>query len=418
MNKIQLHYTHSSVSGPVVTVPASKSISNRLLIMRAISNKRISIANLSTADDTVLLSGILENIKYGSAHWQEFHCRNAGTVFRFLTAYLAFTSGKFILRGDPAMERRPVYLLVDALRDAGIQINYRGKNGYPPLEIHGKPPDSPPNLRINASLSSQFVSALLLAAPVRGMNLTIEGTAVSRPYTRLTKNLLQQAGIPVDESPNGYQISARNIQAQRFIVEADWSSSAPWYVLTALEKKGFSLFIRGLSKDSLQGDSHIRYIFEKLGVTTEFREGYVYLKNRGFQPRKMISINGRDYPDVIPYILTACTGLQQDVYIEGISHLRYKESDRIESMKKELAKTGARLTETGQNSISLQTGRVNISGGQLSIHSHDDHRIAMAFAPLAAITDILQIDKAEVVHKSYPGFWQEYEKCGLQFLNV
>jgi 3-phosphoshikimate 1-carboxyvinyltransferase len=237
MSKVQLKYA-SSGARPVLRVPSSKSISNRLLILQSISNQRISIRNLSTADDTVLLSGILKNIRPGNEQWQEFHCGNAGTVFRFLTAYLAFTPGKFILTGDKAMEHRPVFPLVDALRHAGIQIDYRKTESYPPLEIHGKRLSSAPDIRIDAGLSSQFVSALLLVAPMTGMKLSIEGFPVSRPYVELTKHLLQQAGVPLSETSDGYQISRRGIQKQEFTIEADWSSAAPWYVLTALEKKG------------------------------------------------------------------------------------------------------------------------------------------------------------------------------------
>jgi len=386
-----------------VELPLSKSISNRGLMISALSGGSVKNEKISEADDTLLLDKLLKQIKAGSDH--HVHCQNAGTVIRFLTAYLAITPGAWTLDGDYRMRQRPIGPLVDALKSLGGEIEYEGRGGYPPLKIEGKKLEGGSTF-IDSAISSQFISALMMIGPLleNGLTLLSYGSPASLPYIYMTENMMKKAGAEIDIDLPEIKIRGNRYKGGLLPYESDWSAAAFWYELMALSKGG-ELLLHGLKEDSIQGDSVAAKYFYMFGVETIFKpEGALIRKN--FWMAEGFNFILIEHPDLFPamVVTTAAKGLEGNFYeIEG---LRIKESDRPQALASELLKCGIKCSME-ENLLSFKEQKINISK---PIDTYNDHRIAMAFAPLAVLGSPITINNPEVVSKSYPNFWSELQK--------
>ncbi len=395
-----------------VELPASKSISNRLLIMKALSDNPVHFNNLSDSDDTQLLKRLLKIIRVcaKSDIPTVVHTGNAGTVMRFLTAFLAQTEGKWLLTGNARMLERPIAQLVDTLNGLGADIKYMGNRGYPPLLINGKNNLDGGNVAIDASVSSQFVSALMMIAPYLNTPLKIvfKQKPVSFPYIKMTAELMQEADTEVIYNEKEIRISNGKYGLKETAVEKDWSSAAFWYQTVAIDKKS-EIFFPGLTQKSIQGDKILVDIFKKLGVTTTFEKDGALIKYSG-NPVNILEYDFSCCPDIVPAVMATCAAMQIKAVFQGIEHLRHKESDRIEKMNLELKKAGATIIKQGKGYVLLPSKRLEINP---VFDTHNDHRIAMSLAPLSIIFNKITINNPDVVTKSYPQYWNQLEKTGI-----
>ena len=408
MASIKLIAKTAHISGEV-NLPLSKSISNRALIISAISGGLVHHGPLSDADDTVLLRKLLQQISEGKDH--HINCGNAGTVFRFLTAYLAMTGGSWILDGDERMRHRPIGPLVDALLKLGAEIIYAGHKGYPPLKINGKPLTGK-KVFVNSDTSSQFISALMMIAPVLPEGLIIELMEVpaSISYIYLTAEMMTMTGVDVEQRFPSIHIPAGAYKKCTLPAEADWSSAAFWYELMALSKGG-QLLLRGLKEGSFQGDSVLERYFRSFGVETSYQpEGALITKTRPLNT--VINFDLISCPDLAPAMIVTAAALGFEGNFIELNSLRIKESDRLEAIKNELGKAGIKCTIT-EDSLSFLPQKMEVTQ---PVDTYNDHRIAMAFAPLAILGKPITVNDPEVVSKSYPGFWNELQKVlGVEF---
>ncbi|MBN2616375.1 MAG: 3-phosphoshikimate 1-carboxyvinyltransferase [Bacteroidales bacterium] len=394
-----------------VMLPSSKSISNRLLVMRSMEKSMVLFDNLSEADDTYMMRLYLSFIGTCSDSKipMVMDAKNAGTVFRFLTAFLAQRKGKWLLTGSERMKQRPVNHLVDALRKLGAKIEYTEKEGYPPLMVHGTQLTGS-EVEVDASDSSQFISALLLIAPhfKNGLKLRLKGEVVSSSYLKMTIELMKNFLVEVEDKKNEIIVHPGRYLVRKLTVESDWSSAAFWYQIVASQKKS-SVRLPGLKEKSVQGDRFLVEVFNHLGVRTEFVENDAVLTHVG-NPDKEIDMDFSSAPDIVPSVMTACAVLGVKARFRGIEHLRIKESDRIGAMQEELAKIGVEITKNGNFYDLTSGGEVQ---DQLVFNSHADHRLAMCLAPLALHFDAVSITNPEVVTKSYPHYWDDLENSGI-----
>ncbi len=407
---LQISYNNKKLAGSY-NLPASKSVSNRLLIMRALERSKVLFDNLSEAEDTYMMRLYLSfiNTCAGSEIPLTLDTHNAGTVFRFLLAYLSRQEGKWLLTGGERMRHRPVGALVDALRSLGADIKYTGKEGFPPLLIHGK------KLRggvveLNASSSSQYVSALMLIAPhlPGGLTIRLKTEPVSSAYIDMTAALMQDFGAVVRMKEKEVQVEEGKYKVEKIAVESDWSAAAFWYEMVAFNE-GSSVLLPGLTKNSVQGDRFLTTVFGTLGVSSDFTADGLLLSHTG-KVEKTIDFDYTHAPDIVPSVMAACAGLGVESRFSGIEHLRIKESDRILSMQQELGKMGTEIVQEDEKYVLHPR---NLSSGKLIFNSHGDHRMAMSLAPLAMKFDTVTIKNPEVVKKSYPGYWDELEKTGV-----
>ena len=381
---------------PIITIPGSKSESNRLLILKA-CYPNILIANLSNSDDTVsLLKGIEQVDGIVDIH-------HAGTAMRFLTAYFASKKGtELTLTGSKRMQERPIKVLVEALKNMGAEIYYLKNEGYPPLKIIGA--DLNVSLvTLNANISSQYISALMLIASSlkNGLTINLEGKITSIPYINMTLDLLKKVGVLGTFSNNKIQIKpTKTINSITVNVESDWSSASYYYS------------INNFSKNSMQGDSKIISIFEKLGVETIFNknDNSILLRYIKTEIIDYLSLNLNESPDIAQTLAVTCFGLGIHCKLEGLKTLKIKETDRLLALKTELEKLGANVTITEQ-SIEVFRSRKIIEN--ITIETYQDHRMAMAFAPLVLKVPI-NIIEPNVVTKSYGTFWKDLLKIGVQ----
>ncbi|HTX88180.1 MAG TPA: 3-phosphoshikimate 1-carboxyvinyltransferase [Bacteroidales bacterium] len=419
MSTVRLRKQSSALTGSL-QLPYSKSISNRLLIIRALSGLDFPIHHLSDAGDTILLTRLLEVIarNTGGHRMVELDTGNAGTAMRFLTALLSLTPGKWILTGSDRMKERPVGILVDALKPLGAHIEYLADLGYPPLMIKGN------NLKggeviIDPGISSQFVSALLLIAPVipGGLGLFLRGPAVSFPYVDMTIRLLHDFGVQVTRDKNRIQVTEGKIIPGEYTVETDWSSAAFWYEAVALSEEA-ELLLTGLRQDSLQGDSIVARLFRELGVNTEYLPDGVRLTKSGGTAENF-TFNFSDYPDIAPAVIASCAFLGIHGRFEGLKNLKIKESDRLISLKNEFVKAGlsleADISSEHIRMIEIPRQEVHPRPG-IEFETYGDHRIAMTMAPLALRLGEITIREPEVVTKSYPGYWEDMKRVGFEVL--
>ncbi|NER12501.1 3-phosphoshikimate 1-carboxyvinyltransferase [Leptobacterium flavescens] len=390
-----------------VRITGSKSESNRLLLLQALYPE-ISIENVSNSDDSVLMRKALET--KGNATVDIHH---AGTAMRFLTSYFAVQEGReVVLTGSQRMKERPIKILVDALRQLGADITYQENEGYPPLLIKGKKLDRN-EVSMSANVSSQYLSSLLLIAPrlSKGMTLDLQGEITSRPYLLMTLNLLSQLGVKSDFNGNTIRVyPAENAEAKTMVVESDWSSASYFYSLAALSDTA-RIELSSYREDSLQGDSALAGIYTKLGVTTRFEENSVVLtKNKEAVISDTLELDLVSSPDIAQTIVVSCFGLGIACHLTGLHTLKIKETDRLEALKTELSKLGAEI-EVTDHSLSLKaSGKINEN---IAIDTYHDHRMAMAFAPLALRIPLI-INDAGVVSKSYPDFWKDLEQLGIE----
>ncbi|SNS68447.1 3-phosphoshikimate 1-carboxyvinyltransferase [Belliella buryatensis] len=382
-----------------IPLPSSKSESNRVLIIDALTEGENQISNLAEARDTQTMIRLLET------NPPVFDVLDAGTTMRFLTAFATVTNQNKIMTGTARMCERPIGILVDALRELGGEIHYMNKEGYPPLAIHGFSNQKTNKIRIRGDVSSQYISALLMIAPIlpEGLELELEGKVGSRTYIEMTLELMTQFGVTFTWDDNRIHVAPQKYQPTSFAVESDWSGASYWFSLLACAEEG-ELLLRGLKQDSLQGDSKIVEIMGHLGVRSEFNDSGVKLTK---QPvRGLKSWDFTHCPDLAQTVAVTCAILGQKVEFSGLESLRIKETDRILALQQELAKFNAQLVE-GENEVFTLIPSVDIPS-EVQIHTYDDHRMAMAFMPLMTKTQVI-IEDPEVVNKSYPSFWKHVE---------
>ncbi len=398
-----------------VDLPTSKSISNRLLIIRALSAEYFGINELSQSNDTKLMTRLLDQILSidSSNTINKVDAQDAGTVYRFLTSLLSSVPGKHLLSGNSRMLERPIGVLVDALRSLGANIIYTNKEGFPPILIEGQELHSA-KLEIQSNISSQFISALLLIAPrlPHGLQLKLNKQTASQPYIEMTIKLMQRFGIDVFHDKNIINVSHGYYRSHNIVVECDWSSAAFWYEAVAFSKNG-KLLLKGLHKSKLQGDAILPQIFHHLGVETiESENGIIIQKKDSLETN--FNWDFSQHPDLALPVICTCAGLGIIGKFTGLESLKIKESNRVKALESELSKLGFDFRETASNewvlinSCKLDEAEYNFS--TIKVQTYNDHRIAMSFAPFAILGKGIQIENPEVVSKSYPSFWFEFEK--------
>ncbi len=443
---IKISASKKKISG-TIHLTGSKSESNRALIMQALSKGAVQVKNVSEAADTVTLLGILQSAgvekgelrredgrqetengklkgeeigqtpegnrgKVKGENPQLVDIGPAGTAMRFLTAYYTLQDREVILTGSARMKQRPIGILVDALRKLGAEIEYTEKEGYPPLKIRGPLNQKSEKVSIKGDISSQYISSLLLAAPLleKGLELIIEGELTSKPYVEMTLAMLSQAGIKYSWDENTIRITNQTYSKSTISVEPDWSAASYWYAIAALADEA-ELFLPGLNGYSLQGDSKITEIMANFGITSQFKDGGVFLKKEAKKLERKI-FDFKECPDLAQTVIVVCAALGHDATFTGLETLKIKETDRVNALQVELAKIGVNLIEKNQ------TYKLDCSGRDLnktiSINTYDDHRMAMAFAPLALVLNEMEIDDHLVVEKSYPHFWKDLESIGYE----
>jgi 3-phosphoshikimate 1-carboxyvinyltransferase len=384
-----------------ISLPASKSISNRALILDALSYSPYDIQNLSDCDDTNVLVNALDSNN------TTFDIGAAGTTMRFLTAFLSKTVGEWVITGSERMKQRPIKLLVDALNGLGARIEYVENEGYPPLRIFGSALMGG-EIRLKGNVSSQYISALMMIAPCmqQGLKIVLEGKVISKPYIAMTMQMMDEYGINVDFTGNVIQIEAQEYQPIPYKVESDWSAASYWYEILSLIGKG-GVFLKGLCENSYQGDSKVASLFEQLGVKTSYLEDGVLLSPNGELTSRM-EYDFTDEPDLTQTFAVTCCLKNIPFKFSGLETLKIKETDRIAALINELAKLGYVVYEPAESQLAWDGERCE-QASPISIATYHDHRMAMAFAPAALITPII-IEEPQVVSKSYPTFWDDIDK--------
>jgi 3-phosphoshikimate 1-carboxyvinyltransferase len=396
-----------------VNVPSSKSISNRLLVLQALAAPNcIQIENLSNANDTLLLQQALKSI---AAKKSEINIEDAGTAFRFLTAYLAIQPGVWTLTGSARLQERPIAPLVNALRLLGADICYLNKEGFAPLQITGQPLQGG-KLIMESDLSSQFISALLLIAPVlpKGISITLNNAIASKSYIEMTLLLLHQAGITSSWIANEISVLPSAFKPANIAVEADWSSIAFLYELAALSKTA-AIEIPFVATTSIQGDAVAMEYFKKYwNVDSQFMDGRLLLTKtkQELTNTAMPLLDFSSTPDLVQAWLATCTGACRNTQLSGIAHLQYKESNRLEALKTELAKVNG-IFEWKQSTFDLNCRTLATRDLELHFETYNDHRMAMAFAPLCLKIGKVFIENPACVQKSFPNYWQELQALGF-----
>lgn len=391
------------LSGIVDNLPASKSISNRALILNALSGNKSTLHNLSDANDTQLM------LRLVCSRDTTIDVEDAGTTMRFLTAYFSATNQHKIITGTERMKERPIGILVDALRSLGAEIAYLEKTGYPPLEVKQFSGQKTDSLRIRGDVSSQFISALMMVAPTlpRGLSLMLEGKVGSRPYIEMTASLMKLFGVTCQVFDNRVDIPAQPYIPIDFTVESDWSGSSYWFAFAALAKNA-DLRLPRLYLKSLQGDSAIIGIMQSLGIHTAMDGDLVKLSKTG--NLKDISWDFTHCPDLAQTVAVVCAAKGVEGNFTGLESLRIKETDRIAALQNELRKIGADLLEEKDQWRLIPSRKLP---QKAFFNTYKDHRMAMAFAPLATLMAV-EIENPSVVRKSYPKFWDDMRLLGFE----
>ncbi|GIM52711.1 3-phosphoshikimate 1-carboxyvinyltransferase [Capnocytophaga cynodegmi] len=394
------------ISGKKIEISGSKSETNRLLLLQAIYPE-IVMKNASESDDSEVMRKALQQ-QIG-----KIDIHHAGTAMRFLTAFFAIQEGKeVILTGSSRMKQRPIHILVQALQDLGAEISYLENEGYPPLHIKGKRLEIS-EVTMLANVSSQYISALLLIAPFlsKGLKIKLQGELTSVPYIKMTLSLLSEIGVSSDFEGNTICVQPlKNIQKKEITVESDWSSASYWYSFVALSDIGTHLKLSSYKENSLQGDSILSEIYTFFGVETIFSNNEIIIRKTKLAKDLIFKYDLRNAPDIAQTIVVTCFGLGLACEISGLHTLKIKETDRLEALKTESSKLGAKI-EISDKALFLESG--GVIRQNVSIETYNDHRMAMAFTPLMLKTDITICD-SEVVSKSYPNFWKDVESVLIQ----
>jgi 3-phosphoshikimate 1-carboxyvinyltransferase len=398
-----LDYTEKQIDRAKVKISGSKSESNRLLILQQLY-PNLTLENVSDSDDSKHLASAL------SATDVLVDIGHAGTAMRFLTAYFAGKEGReTVLTGSDRMQNRPIKILVDALRSLGATIDYVEKEGYPPIRIKGKKLTKD-TVQINGNVSSQYISALLLMAPSleNGLEIELLGEITSRPYLEMTLTLLRELGISYTFDRSLIKVAPKNVISDKtIVVESDWSSASYFYSLVALSGVGATVTLNSYRKESLQGDSCLAKIYKNFGVETTFEQHSITLKKNSEPNTQQLELNLINAPDIAQTIAVTCFGLGMACDLTGLHTLKIKETDRLVALDNELTKLGAAIKVTDK---SLHLKPSNTIKKNCSIPTYHDHRMAMAFAPLALKVP-MTIEEADVVTKSFTSFWEDFESC-------
>ena len=421
---MNIHLSPSKIqSSSKITITGSKSETNRLLLLQALFPE-LELKNTSNSDDSEVMlkalrdfSGTESNSQIINHKSQIIDVHHAGTAMRFLTAYFAIQSNQeVVLTGSSRMKERPIRILVEALNSLGAQISYEEKIGFPPLRIKGRELQKS-EIDMEANTSSQYISALLLIAPKlrHGLKINLIGEVTSLPYIQMTLELLNEIGVETSFENKSITIqpTAFNLQPKTLTIESDWSSASYFYSLVALSELGTAITLSSYKKNSLQGDSVLAEIYQDFGVKTVFNENKtitISKSNHKINNLQPITYNLQQSPDIAQTIAVTCFGLGLGCHLTGLHTLKIKETDRIQALKNELENIGASVSITN-NSISLKSSK--FIKENITIKTYQDHRMAMAFAPLALKTSLI-IEDAEVVSKSYPDFWNDLKSCGIQ----
>lgn len=409
MKSITLSHPNQKINAQIA-LTGSKSESNRALILQALSQGQVSVMNLSAAADTQTLQQILKTKL--QAQNPKLDVGPAGTAMRFLTAFLSLQAGDFVLTGTKRMQERPIGILVDALRTLGAQIEYIENEGFPPLQIKGPFVQKTNKISIKGNISSQYISALLLIAPSlpQGLALHIEGELTSKPYVEMTLAMLAQAGVKHEWTDQIIRIDKQDFSPSTITIEPDWSAASYWYAIAALANEA-ELFLPNLQIYSLQGDSKITELMANFGISSQFKDGGIALYKEDRKPiRKIFDL--KDCPDLAQTIIVCCAALGHEASFTGLETLKIKETNRVKALQNELSKLGVKLIE--KNLVYKLDCSEYTLPAKISIETYEDHRMAMAFAPLALVIDEVEIRDPDVVQKSYPNFWNDLKKAGFE----
>ncbi|MDR1698204.1 MAG: 3-phosphoshikimate 1-carboxyvinyltransferase [Prevotellaceae bacterium] len=400
-----------------INLPASKSISNRALILNALAYSNREIKNLSDCDDTRVMVKALDSDK------AVFDIGAAGTAMRFLTAFLSKIGGEWTITGSERMKNRPIRLLVDALNSLGAKVSYLEKDGFPPLKITGTALVGG-TVEMEGNVSSQYISALLMIAPTMrdGLTLKLKGTVISRPYILLTLKMMSDFGIKYSWNENMIHIPYQDYKPVPYEVESDWSAASYWYEIIAFIGKNAEgtscklapvtdIKLLGLQQNSAQGDAKVAEIFRSLGVATEYGNDGVHLIYNG-NIAKRLDYDFIEQPDLAQTFAVTCCMLGVPFRFSGLQSLKIKETDRIAALIAELHKFGFVLSETADGVLEWNGERAE-PDSLPSVRTYEDHRMAMAFAPVCLCGKTLIIENPEVVNKSYPNFWKDLQKIGI-----
>jgi 3-phosphoshikimate 1-carboxyvinyltransferase len=393
-----------------IQLPSSKSISNRGLILNALSLNTEPIINLSDCEDTQV---IIDAFNSGS---NVFDVKAAGTAMRFLTAFLAGMEGEWIIKGTDRMHERPIYPLADTLLSLGADIRYLEKEGYPPLKINGRQLKGG-EVNLSGSISSQFISALLMIAPLmeNGLTIHIKNEIISKPYIDLTLSLMRKYDVDAKWSENSIKIKHKRYKPFSLTVESDWSAASYWYEMAAL-LPGSQIKLPGLEKESMQGDSKIAKLFEYMGVTTEYLpDGLLISKTK--QETDRFFYDFVNEPDLAQTFIATCCFLDIRFVFSGLQSLKIKETDRINAMITEMRKLGFVLQEQKDSILSWSGERCDAEANPV-IDTYNDHRMAMALAPASIIYKSVLVNNPEVVSKSYPNFWNDLKSVGFEIEEI
>ncbi len=394
----------SVLNGTASLLPASKSISNRALIINALAGGKSALHNLSDANDTQLMLRLVDSTD------KVIDVEDAGTTMRFLTAYFSVTHQQKILTGTDRMKERPIGILVDALRLLGVEINYLEKEGYPSHEIKKFEGQKVNSIRIRGDVSSQYISALMMIAPTlpNGLTLELEGKIGSRPYIEMTASLMKHFGVSSTFVGSTITVPPQNYSPATFTVESDWSAASYWFAFAALGENA-SIQLPRLSLQSLQGDSAIVKIMEVLGVKAEMKNDLLILTKQ--LNKNSIQWDFTHCPDLAQTVAVVCAAKGIEGNFTGLESLRIKETDRIAALQNELRKINADLIEIDNAHWILKPSKNLPTSAEFN--TYKDHRMAMAFAPLATLLDV-EIENPDVVRKSYPNYWNDMKAFGFQ----
>ena len=396
-----------------VKITGSKSETNRLLLLQALY-PNLTLENTSNSDDSEVMQKAL-NSQFTIHNSELIDVHHAGTAMRFLTSFFAIQEGKeVVITGSSRMKERPIKILVDALNQLGAEISYEENEGFPPIRIKGKKLTQN-KVSLPANVSSQYISALLLIAPKleNGLELTLEGEITSVPYIKMTLALLNEIGVKTSFVGNKITVChAELVSASQLTVESDWSSASYWYSIVALSEIGIQISLSSYKENSLQGDSALVEIYQDFGVETTFNsDNSITISKERIHNSQLTTHNSQlnNSPDIAQTIAVTCFGLGMGCDLTGLHTLKIKETDRLEALKMELTKLGAEISVTNDSLYLKSSSAIK---EKISISTYQDHRMAMAFAPLALKVPII-IENAEVVSKSYPSFWEDLKSVGF-----